>query len=349
MKKLLSLVLTLAFMAGFALTPALAAAPQTYTVLVGAEDANRGIDIMAYFPNTLYVHVGDTVHWVQNSFEIHTVSFMAGATTLPDILVPAPANPISPFMFNPVVVFPSVPASGLYDGSSFVNSGLMGMEAGQVKEFSLTFTKAGTFEYVCLVHGLAMSGKIIVVDASVAIPTPAMVKAAALSQAGKSLADASNLFLQAQADVPAPIHNPDGTTTYHVQVGFSHGNVDLMSFFPDKLVVHPGDTVEWSFGGMNMAPHTVSFLNGAAEPDLIVPYPQAGGPPLLLINPAVLFPANLGAPLTRQGFYNSGIRSPDLPTPLTYALKIGDMNGQIYYECLLHDASGMKGSLIVAP
>lgn len=349
MKKLLSLVLALAFMAGFALTPALAAAPQTYTVLVGAEDANRGIDIMAYFPNTLYVHVGDTVQWVQNSFEIHTVSFMAGATTLPDILMPAPANPISPLMFNPVVVFPTVPAGGLYDGSSFVNSGLMGLEAGQVKEFSLTFTKAGTFEYVCLVHGLAMSGKIVVVAQDVSIPSPAQVNAAALAQVGKSLADASNLFLQAKADVPAPTHNPDGTTTYHVQVGFSQGNVDLMHFFPDKLVVRPGDTVEWSFGGMNMAPHTVTFLNGAAEPELIVPYPQAGGPPLLLINPAVLFPSNLSSPLTRQGFYNSGVRGPELPFPLTYDLKMGNVSGQIYYECLLHDASGMKGSLIVAP
>jgi plastocyanin len=349
MRKLLSLALAVAFMAGFAISPAYAATSQTYTVLVGAEDSNRGIDIMSYFPSTLYVHVGDTVHWVLNSNEIHTVTFMAGQTTLPEIIIPAPANPVSPIMFNPVAAFPSVPAGGFYNGSFFVNSGLMGKEAGQVQEFSLTFTKTGTFDYVCLVHGVAMSAKIVVVAPDVSIPSPQQVTAMAYAQARSAIASGSNLFLKANALVKAPTKNADGSMTYYVNAMYMEGNVDLMDFFPSQLVVHPGDTVEWNFGGMNEAPHTVTFLNGADEPALVVPYPQAGGPPLLLVNPAVLFPANMGVPLTRQGYYNSGLRGPGLPLPLTYSMKIGNISGQIYYECLLHDSSGMHGSLVVVP
>src|SRR5260370_1897706 len=40
--------------------------PQTYTVLVGAVDDSVGANAMAYFPGTLRIHVGDTVHWQRN-------------------------------------------------------------------------------------------------------------------------------------------------------------------------------------------------------------------------------------------------------------------------------------------
>ena len=86
--------------AGIAQTTTVSAS-QTYTVVVGAEDVTRGIDLEAFFPATLTVHVGDKVHWVQNSNENHTVTFMAGAKTLPSPIVPAPADAQSPLMLNP--------------------------------------------------------------------------------------------------------------------------------------------------------------------------------------------------------------------------------------------------------
>jgi hypothetical protein len=97
------------------------------------------------------------------------------------------------------------------------------------------------------------------------------------------------------------------------------------------------------------APHAITFLNGAAEPDLLVPEPQPSGPPLLLFNPAVIFPQNADKPLTGQGIYNSGLIDPSAPGPHSFSLKIGDISGNISYECLLYDSSGMKGRLTVAP
>jgi hypothetical protein len=41
--------------------------PKIYSVLVGAEDASVGATVDAFFPDTLLIHVGDTVHWKRNA------------------------------------------------------------------------------------------------------------------------------------------------------------------------------------------------------------------------------------------------------------------------------------------
>jgi plastocyanin len=202
---------------------------------------------------------------------------------------------------------------------------------------------------VCIVHGADMSGKIVVVDSSQAVPSPARVAAQAKADMGKMIASAAPVIRSADGQVQKVEHNSDGTSTYYVTVGYHQGQIDLMSFFPGKLVVHPGDTVVWTLSKQNVAPHTITFLNGATEPDLLVPQPQPNGPPLLLLNPALLLPQNADQPLTRQGIFNSGLIDPSVPGPHSYSLKIGDITGTISYECLLHDASGMKGSLTVVP
>jgi plastocyanin len=319
-----------------------AAGPATYRVLVGAENVPLGISLMAYFPATLRIHVGDTITWLQNSHEIHTVTFLAGTPT-PGLILPAPQpNPINAaLMFNPAVAFPTAPAGGQYNGSTYANSGIMSLDPGQSKSFSLTFTKTGTYPYLCLVHGQMMSGEVIVVDASVPLPSPNQVVAAARAQIAQEMAKAPAAVRLAQSKVPKPTHNPNGTTTYHVMVGFTQGTISIMRFFPSQLVVKQGDTVEWTLGD---APHTITFLNG--NPDIpfavFVPPPQG---PLLLLNPQAMNPINPGKPLTRQGVYSSGILG--LGPQTSYSLQIGNIVGQIAYECLLHDTSGMKAILTV--
>jgi plastocyanin len=73
----------LAALIGFApgLAPGSARAQTAYTVLVGAQDTSVGATVNAYFPDTLTIHVGDTVHWQRNANEIHTVAFLAGTPT----------------------------------------------------------------------------------------------------------------------------------------------------------------------------------------------------------------------------------------------------------------------------
>ena len=329
------------------LAPGSARAQTSYTVLVGAQDTSVGADVDAFFPDTLQIHVGDTVHWNRNANEVHTVTFLAG-TPLPDLLMPAPDGLPSPLMFNPVAAYPTAPANGQYDGTTFANSGIIGPDPGQAQSFDLTFTTPGTYNYLCLVHGVTMSGKIIVVDNQQAIPSPSDVGQQATRAIDAALAQVPIVLALASFSLPPPIANPDGTTTYQVRVGYTFGQLDLLRFFPDQLAVNPGDTVVWMLSDASMAPHTVTFLNGNMSPDDVLPVPQDNGPPLLVLNPAVLFPQNLAQPLTKDGIYNSGLFVPGGATT-SFSLKIGDVTGEIPYQCLLHDSSGMLGALQVVP
>ncbi len=357
--KLLSLGLSVVLVLVFSFTLAASAkAPasssQTYTVMVGMENPHKGVEIMAYFPDTVTIHVGDTVHWVQNANEIHTVTFLDGAEP-PPLLVSAeelgvPPTP-SPLLFNPAAVNPAVPTDRRYSGSGFVNSGLMGREPGQFREFNLTFTAEGIYDYMCLVHGFAMSGAVVVVGQGEPIPSPNQAMAEGREQVARQLAKVPAVMRDAMNSIMPTVMNDDGSMTHRVMIGYADGQIELMQFFPDRLVVRPGDTVVWEMSAQNNAPHTVTFLNGAAEPDLVIAVPQSSGPPLLYANPATFFPYPEYPPtpvLTRDGVYNSGVMNPIPGT--SYSLSIGDVApGLEPFLCLLHNESGMKGTLMVVP
>jgi plastocyanin len=336
------LALVLAYPAAATACPAPPPTPHTYTVLVGAENPRLGIDIMSYFPCKVTIHVGDSICWIQNSNEIHTVTFLGGSAAPPLIIEAADPNP-GPLVFNPAAVDPATTGT-LGDNTTFVNSGLMGREPGQFGSFTLTFTAEGTYDYQCLVHGAMMSGKIRVVGARHCVASPWMVKTQGRFEIARKMCQVPAVFREARRQIKPPTVNPDGTVTHYVNLGFGKGQIDLMRFFPKVSFVRPGDTVVWQMTPASDAPHTVTFLNGTPEPDLVIPVP-----PLLYINPAVLFPSPaVPADLMRTGYYNSGLMDPVPGT--TYSLVIGDVApGPLQFLCQLHDTSGMKGSLFVLP
>ena len=327
---------------------------QTFTVLVGAEDSDVGAGVTGFFPDTLRIHVGDTVHWQRNTNEIHTVTFLVDMP-LPPFNVPAPPGLPSPLMRNPLIAFPVAPEDGRYDGTTFATSGIFGPDPDifqGVESFDLIFTRPGTYNYVCVVHGARMSGQIIVVERDEHIHSPRQVDREARRSIAAALADVPAAIAAAEAEVPPPTQNPDGTATYHVLAGFSAGpHLDLLRFFPDDLTVQPGDTIEWVFGMQNMpVPHTITFLNGNESPDDLVPVPQEGGPPLLVVSPELFFPQNADQPLSRDDIHHSGLlRWLVGDPPPRFSLQIGDISGEESYQCLVHDGSGMLATLNVVP
>jgi plastocyanin len=224
----------------------------------------------------------------------------------------------------------------------------MGREPGQSRSFDLTFTATGTYDFVCLVHGQIMSGKVKVLAANAKVATPGAEKALGQHQIALKMAKAPAVIRAARKQIKPANTNPNGTKTFTVNLGFSKGQIDLMRFFPNKLSVRAGDTVVWQMTRASDAPHTVTFLNGTADPSLVVPVAQTSGPPVLYVNPVVLMPSLPVAPLMRTGLFSSGLLTP-VPGTM-YSLVIGDITaGPLHYQCLLHDTSGMTATLVVLP
>ena len=73
-----------------------------------ARRSDMGRQALAFLPNELWIHAGDSVTWTRAANESHTVSFLT-----PDQLLPA--GPHS----NDVIT----PDGSPFDGSSYVNSG----------------------------------------------------------------------------------------------------------------------------------------------------------------------------------------------------------------------------------
>jgi len=64
--------------------------------------------------------------------------------------------------------------------------------------------------------------------------------------------------------------------------------------------------IPWSgLGEMFEVPHTVSFLSGGNEPDLVLVEPQQRGPPKFVLNPVMQMPAG-GKVYSGKGYFNSG-------------------------------------------
>jgi plastocyanin len=133
----------------------------------GARGSDARIEIYDYFPKNLSIKEGDQVIWTSVFF--HQVIFSPGQPA-PEFIVPTPVEgeELPRLVISPEVAFPVVPA-GEFDGSQLFSSGLMGtlgtppsLPGGTT--FALTFSKAGSYDYVCSTHQpLGMEGNITVV------------------------------------------------------------------------------------------------------------------------------------------------------------------------------------------
>src|SRR5215469_6616509 len=126
------------------------AGPQTWTVIAGMESRDFAIQGNFYAPSDISVHQGDTLHWVVQTHDAHTVTFLAKGQTLP------PFNP-----GDPTQLFPQ--GGSTYDGLSYFNSGLLTLSSFPgfppfPTTYDLVMGVTGTFDYYCLLHGVMMHG-----------------------------------------------------------------------------------------------------------------------------------------------------------------------------------------------
>jgi plastocyanin len=153
---------------GFHLTSTkLPDASTNWGVNVGGYGDQFGLaDISRFSPGTVNVNVGDTITWTNNTGTPHTVSFFSGLPDIP-LFTPVPNSAGGPpfLAITPSVVLPS--GGPTYDGTGYVNSGVISTGGPPTNTFSLKFSLPGTYHYLCQIHdNEGMLGTIVVTGAS---------------------------------------------------------------------------------------------------------------------------------------------------------------------------------------
>ncbi|MDQ5823800.1 MAG: plastocyanin/azurin family copper-binding protein [Chloroflexota bacterium] len=338
-----------------------------------------------FFPETITVNQGDSITWNFNAgLEPHNVVFLGPDPFPEQVAGPPPGapggeaggpppggppgGPGGPGAGGPPPQIPGNPkfwnrqGGNTYDGSQFVNSGVVAADIPGPKNYTLSFPKAGTYLAICTLHaGVDPTGKVqgMVQNVVVQAPGSALPKTqaqydadvAALMEAEE--AKALELEAEARSKVMSP-HNAGGTNTYHVLAGYGSQDpafpLSYVRFVPEETNLNVGDTIEWTdlVGGF----HNVMF---GEEPTLVDVVPGPDGQPQVLINLINFLPTGQPAH-TGSGFYNSGILTPPGtaaqaeggPFPLTekYSLTF-TQPGRYEYICSIHYTQGMAGFVTV--
>lgn len=332
--KRLARVFTLVMLSAVVALPAapVQAATQTWTIIAGGGGKNMQVVSNAFSPRTIEVAVGDTVTWVfQPNWPVHTVTFLSGQQPPPLLLGGGDKT-----YGNPQVFFPA--GGTTYDGTGYRNSGLPSEDPFKRSTYSLTFTKAGTYQYLCLLHGPAMSGTVIVGERVSASP------AAVAARAQRALATTLTAGQAALAK-----WNPErqGSTVVVPLVGNAREGWSILRFTREPLVITRGTTVTWTMRDP-LEIHIVTFPRGQKGLAFLIPQPQKQGPPKLLLDPRVGVPTQTQA-YDGESYVNSGILFPlGAPgnLPKTFSLTF-TKPGRYSYVCVVHALEGMSGTIIV--
>ena len=89
-----------------------AAYAQSWQLQVGAETGDRAHQALAFLPNEIWIHQGDSITWSFPSNEVHTVTFLKPGQVRPNRFVGCAGTNITPNF-------------SLFDGTACVNSGIL--------------------------------------------------------------------------------------------------------------------------------------------------------------------------------------------------------------------------------
>jgi len=308
--------------------PAVAVVAAQTQATAGAQDADKGKQVLAFLPNELWVHVDDSITWTFVTDEIHTVTFLKPGQVRPPFAVGCPGT---------------TPDGSSYNGTACVNSGPL--VSGQ--SYSVSFPNPGNFKLVCLVH-VDMTGVVHVLDPSETLPhDQAFYDHEADKERTELLSDGSRL--EGRGTATAERTSQDAVSAGIGEIVATGGGSQIVSvvrFLPGTTIVHVGDTIEWT----NLDPETPHTVTFGIEPSNPVP-PSAG----VTVDTDGARHAVLSSP---RGNVNSGLivaapqdRRNLAQSPLgvkRFRLTFTSP-GTFDYFCSLHDDLGMVGKVIVHP
>lgn len=115
-----------------------------YSLAISSLHDSAAGDVQQFFPASVNIGVNDSIEWVSNVHTPHTVSFGNPGDV---------AKLIPPGGGEAILNLPqSIPAGGKYDGTGIATSAVLGIGFPAGTKFELTFTKAGVYDYFCLLH-----------------------------------------------------------------------------------------------------------------------------------------------------------------------------------------------------
>ncbi len=306
------------------------AARAQWHATVGAQSPHKGRQALAFLPNELWIHEGDSIAWKFEAGEIHTVTFLA-------------TNPVS--QVRPPFPVGCPPSSSTFDGSTCVSTPPLVNGA----TFTVTFPVAGNFKLVCLVHP-DMTGVVHVLELSQPLPhTQDFYDEEAEAQTRALLSDADR---EDDEEMDSAHHH---SSEHQVIVGGGEistnpagaSTLSIMRFDRHTVVIHAGQTVEWASDDPE-DPHTITFGTEPAGD----PFPpssnvtiDADGARHAVINSTSdsVHSGFIGAaPQDRTGLEQSPLFVTRFRITFTHP-------GTYPYICALHDNLGMKGEIIVVP
>ena len=295
-----------------------------WTATAGAQTDEKGIQALAFLPNEIWIHAGDSITWTFQTDVPHTVTFLRAAQVRPDPAVGCPG-------------FSSDPA--IFDGSTCVTTPQL--VTGQT--FTVIFPVAGNFKLTCLVH-VNMDGRIHVLPASEPLPhAQAFYDEQVASQSDELLSDGQKM---------KPLHVPNsplGVTAGIADItGTAGGTSTIVAarFFHENIRIHAGQTVEWDNQGP-LFPHTITFGQEPANlqnpsPDVTVDPDGARHAIIASTSDSTNSGYIIAAPQERRGL-------PQAPLGVT-RFRVTFPNAGIFpYICAIHDELGMVGQVTVSP
>jgi len=306
------------------------AARAQWHATVGAQSPHKGRQALAFLPNELWIHEGDSIAWKFEAGEIHTVTFLA-------------TNPVS--QVRPPFPVGCPPSSSTFDGSTCVSTPPLVNGA----TFTVTFPVAGNFKLVCLVHP-DMTGVVHVLELSQPLPhTQDFYDEEAEAQTRALLSDADR---EDDEEMDSAHHH---SSEHQVIVGGGEistnpagaSTLSIMRFDRHTVVIHAGQTVEWASDDPE-DPHTITFGTEPAGD----PFPPSSNVTIdadvarhAVINSTSdsVHSGFIGAaPQDRTGLEQSPLFVTRFRITFTHP-------GTYPYICALHDNLGMKGEIIVVP
>src|ERR1700719_2321985 len=297
---------------------------QPWQATTGAQTQSKRIQALAFLPNEIWIHAGDTVQWNFAVDEVHTVTFLTN----------------DQIRLSSKVGCPGTTADGSpFDGRACVNGGRMN----KGPTYSGMSPVAGNFRWTCLVH-TSRTGVVQVLDPAAPLPHDQVFYD---NQAAAQQEDL--LYSTARLDRHPSHSQPNEVRAGVGQIVATPGGADAGSVMrfeePDKII-HVGDTVEWT-NPDPIVPHTMTF--GIEPADLVPPSANvtvdADGARHAVIS-STADNVNSGW-IIASGHERTGVAQ--APLGVTRFRVTFTNAGVFHYICGLHDVLGMKGNVIVVP